>query len=148
MLTGVETAGIVLATIPIVVTGLEHYVEGVSTIAKWWSYRKELASLRRSLDAENAQFLTTCEKLLEDLVPPSKLKSLIDEPGGILWQDPDLDRRLRIRLQNSYSVYRNSIEDMKDAVNEFVVKLELDDSGKVLPSYFRLKFSLDLVFCV
>ncbi|MCJ1471574.1 hypothetical protein MMC13_000214 [Lambiella insularis] len=62
-----EAAGFVLAVIPLVISGLEHYAAGVSTIAKWWSYKRELNSMCRVLDAEYARFLGTCEKLLHGL---------------------------------------------------------------------------------
>ncbi|KAL9122471.1 MAG: hypothetical protein Q9187_000981 [Circinaria calcarea] len=150
MVTGVETAGIVLASIPLVVSALEHYAEGVNTITKWWSYRRELASLVRVLDAEYAQFLGTCEKLLEGLVPPDELEELIADPRGAGWNNHELDRKLKGRLRRSYGSYLSSVKDMEAAVRTLAAKLELDPNGKPLwgdyhtfkHEYKRIKFSL------
>lgn len=131
MVTGVETAGLVLASIPLVVSALEHYAEGVNTVTKWWSYRRELASLIRLLDAEYAQFLGTSEKLLEGLVPPDKLEELIADPGGPGWNDRELDRKLKGRLRRSYGSYLSSVDDMAAAVKSLAAKLELDVNGQV-----------------
>ena len=120
-----------MAVIPLVISALEHYAEGVSTITKWWSYKSELNSLVRVLDAEYARFLRTCEKLLHGLVSPAELKALIEHPGGPLWKDRTLDRKLKIRLQMSYSSYTRSIEDMVEAVRELEAKLEIGPKGRV-----------------
>ena len=150
MVTGVETAGLVLGSIPLVVSALEHYAEGVTTITKWWSYKRELASLVRVLDAEYARFLGTCEKLLEGLIAPDEMEKLIAFPGGDLWKNHELDRKLKSRLDRSYSSYLRSVEDMAEAINSLKAKLELDSSGKPLwgdyhtfkHEYKRVKFSL------
>jgi len=79
-----EVAGFILAALPLVISGLEHYADGVTIITKWWSYKRELKSLIRVLDAEYARFLGTCEKILDGLVPPEQLKDLLCQPGGAL----------------------------------------------------------------
>ncbi|MCJ1387909.1 hypothetical protein MMC18_000752 [Xylographa bjoerkii] len=145
-----EAAGLVLAVIPLVISALEHYAEGVSTITKWWSYKRELNSLVRVLDAEYARFLGTCEKLLHGLVSPAELKALIEYPGGPLWKNEVIDKKLKMRLQSSYSSYLRSIEDMAEAVKELETKLEIGPNGKprwgnyhtCKHEFKRVKFSL------
>ena len=142
-MTGVETAGLVLGSIPLVVSGLEHYADGVSTITKWWRYKRELSSLVRVLDAEYARFLGTCEILLQDLIPPNDLKWLLENPQSSQWNDKSLDQKLKMRLGRSYSPYMNSVEDMASAVEVLKAKLELDVDGNVSFKTFRTMF-----FCV
>ena len=126
-----EVAGFILAALPLVISGLEHYADGVTTITKWWSYKRELKSLIRVLDAEYARFLGTCEKILDGLVPPEQLTDLICQPGGPLWKDVTLNKKLKMRLQRSYSPYLLSVEDMANAVRDLELKLELGEDGKV-----------------
>ena len=137
MVTGVETAGLVLGSLPLVVSALEHYAEGVNTIGKWWRYKKELLGLVRVLDAENARFLNTCEILLGGLVSASEVDNLIQHPGGPEWQDNELDRRLCQRLHRSYTPYLQSVGDMEDALRELKGKLGIsgDPSKQVNFSY-------------
>ena len=131
-----EAAGLVLAVIPLIISALEYYAEGVTTITKWWNYRRELKSLVRVLDAEYARFLGTCEKLLNGLVSSAELKALIEHPGGPLWKDKLLDCKLKIRLQRSFSSYSRSIEDMVEAVRDLETKLEIGADGKVSYALF------------
>lgn len=126
-----EAASFILAALPLVISGLEHYAEGVSTIAKWWSYKRELNSLCRVLGAEYARFLGTCEKLLHGLVSPADLKALLDQPGGLQWRDSLLEKKLKKRLERAYLPYLQSVDDMASAVKELESKLELDPDGKV-----------------
>lgn len=126
-----EAASFILAALPLIISGLEHYAEGVETIAKWWSYKRELKSLVRVLDAEHARFIGTCEKILDGLVSPIELRGLLAAPGGPLWKDGNLDRKLKMRLQQAYSPYLRSVADMVDAVRILEAKLELGPNGKV-----------------
>ena len=131
MVTGIETAGLVLGTIPLIISALEHYVEGVETIQKWWRYKRELASLKRILDAEYVRYLNTCEELLSGIVPDATLAALLEFPGGAGWQDLEIERRLRGRLQMSFASYLNTVNDMNEILQILKSKLELDPNGKV-----------------
>lgn len=88
-----DVAGFVHAALPLVNLGLKHYTDGVPIITKWWSYKRELKSLIRILDAESARFLRTCEKILDGLVPSEQLEDLIDQPGGPMRRDASLKKR-------------------------------------------------------
>ncbi|KAL9118229.1 MAG: hypothetical protein Q9187_005228 [Circinaria calcarea] len=131
MVTGIETAGLVLGSLPIVISALEHYAEGISTIVKWWHFKKEIQCLVRSLEAEHARFLNTCELLLDGLVAGPDLERLIQDAGGGLWKDDELDEKLRARLHRSYAPYLHSVTDIKEALEEMKVKLELNAEGRV-----------------
>lgn len=131
MASGVEIAGIVLGSIPLVISALEHYAEGLGTIEKWWRYKRELASLKRILGAECDRFLNTLEELLAGLVPDGKLADLLNSPGGAGWADPDLNQKLQVRLRKSYGSYLDTVNDLNDVVSILKAKLELDPNGKV-----------------
>ncbi|KAH6681496.1 hypothetical protein B0J14DRAFT_530012 [Halenospora varia] len=150
MVTGVETAGIILGSIPLIVSALEHYAEGISTIEKWWKYKRELASLKRVLGAEYDRFLNTLEELLAGIVPDATLAALLNTPGGVAWGDPELNRKLQTRLRKSYNSYLDTVNDLNEVVTILKSKLELDPSGKpkwtdsktFRREYKRIKFSL------
>ena len=130
MVTGVETAGIILGSIPLIISALEHYAEGVGTIEKWWRYKRELASLKRILGAEYDRFLNTLEELLSGLVSDAALASLLLAPGGPGWADAELNRKLQTRLRNSYNSYLDTVNDLNEVVSILKSKLELDPNGK------------------
>ncbi len=88
-----EVAGFILVALPLVISGLNHYADGVTTITKWWSYKRELKSLLRTLDAAYTRFLPTCEKVLDGLVQSEQLEDLIDQRGGPMRRDVSLKKR-------------------------------------------------------
>ncbi len=120
-----------LASIPLIVSGLEHYAEGVGTIKKWLKYKRELDLLVDVLATECVQFQGTCERLLEGLVDPDELDALIEEPGGVGWEDVELERKLKARLGRSYDPYLRTVRNMDSAVKTFTDKLNLDGDRTV-----------------
>jgi hypothetical protein len=107
------------------------YIQGVSTIKRYFKYKNELKSLLRTLDTESNIFQNSCEELLEGLVPASRMAALLKEPGGELWKDASIERRLRNRLQSSYSGYLQTVDDMELVMDEFKSRLKLSPDGKV-----------------
>jgi hypothetical protein len=130
MVTGIETAGIVLAILPLVIEGLKAYLEGVRTIEKWWRFDRELANLVRILDAEYIRYLNTCEELLVGIVSPSTVGALLDSPSGDGWRAPDIEKKLRLRLRRSFLSFMETINDMENVVQQLVKKLGLDLDSK------------------
>lgn len=131
-MSGIEVAGIVLGCIPLVISALEHYIEGVASIKRYVRYKEELESVRRRLLVEQDIYINTCDALLEGLVPVNELDQYLADPGGELWRAPLLEERLKERLKRSYGSYTLTIRDMNDTLHELKRKLRLNpDSGKV-----------------
>ncbi|MCJ1392198.1 hypothetical protein MMC18_005065 [Xylographa bjoerkii] len=130
MATGVEIAGFVLAALPLVISGLEHYAEGVETIERWWRYQREFAATKRLLAAEQIILEGTCERLLNGLV--TELDELINHPGGSGWKDPELDKKLQRRLGRAYNSFMECVENMASIMKELKEKLELSSEGELL----------------
>lgn len=132
MATGIETAGVIMASIPLIISALENYAEGVRTVKRWWRYRRELQSLATTLIVEKTLFSGVCQKLLDGLtIDDEVFIDLIENPGGSLWKDEQLDRDLRQHLGKSYALYQSLIEEMGFALKELMEKLEIDENGKV-----------------
>jgi len=132
MLTGVEIAGLALATFPIAVDGLRRMVEGVETIRYWRRYRVKLEDYACDLEAARVYYLDTLEELLMGIVESdAELAVLINEPGGIAWRKPEYEGSLRRRLDRSYDTYLHILNRMRNALIEMREKLGFDESGKV-----------------
>jgi hypothetical protein len=131
-MSGVEAAGFILAAIPLVISFVEHYADGVRTINRWRKYDRELKSLCRRLRSEEELLRNTCELLLRDIVASEQeLETLVLNPAGPEWSDPDLESRLQSKLLGSYVVYMETVEDMKDAVNAIKDRMGIKDDVKV-----------------
>jgi len=132
MVTGIETVGLVLAIFPLLVSGLEHYAEGVETIKTWRRYRRELAGYARQLETQRVWYLDTLAELLDFVQSEGDLKAMMNDPGGPLWQQPKYDELLKARLDHSYKPYIDTIKAMLEALDVVKQKLGLSASaGKV-----------------
>jgi uncharacterized protein YeeX (DUF496 family) len=81
--TGVETAGLVLATFPLVVDGLQHWVRGADSIRRRQKVRRELESYATRLKNQRVTCLDTLEQFLTDIFPSDEeLAKMTADPGG------------------------------------------------------------------
>ena len=127
----IEVAGLIFGAFPLVITGLEHYAEGVSTIRVMFSYPSEFRGLSRRLMVEQRIFWNTMELLLLDIVEDRLLIRLLANVGGETWSDPEIDKALQRKLDSSYRVYVEIIKSIHEKLKQFKDRLKLDEVGKV-----------------
>jgi hypothetical protein len=125
-----EVTGLILGVIPLVISALEHYGDGMRTIRRLWKYKWELKSLILELQTENIIFRNICEMMLDGLIESASLERLLKTPGGVCWKDPSLQSQLERRLDLAYPVYLDRVLAMEEAVKDFKARLGMDDSGK------------------
>lgn len=133
-MSGIEVAGLVLAVFPLVVSGLQHFTEGVETVKSWsWkSYRRELINYTRTLGTEGTYCLDTLEALLGGIIrSDDEYDALKKDPGGALWQQPEYQEQLKRRLDHNYGNYMDTMMTMLRTLKVVREKLGVDDSGKV-----------------
>ena len=130
-MSGFEIVGVILGALPLVISALEHYAQGVSTAKRFWQYKLELKSLLRQIKTENAIFINTCEALLTGIVRVDQMMLFLKNPGGQIWRDPKIEKKLEERLKGAYEGYAETVVDMKVVLEKFMEKLMLDPVGKV-----------------
>ncbi|KAF2769568.1 hypothetical protein EJ03DRAFT_351075 [Teratosphaeria nubilosa] len=83
-MSGIEVVGLVLGAIPLVISGLQYYGEGIRTIKVIRNYSKEFADIKRRLEVEEMLFRSTIISLLSDCVDDERLNGLLDcEPDRL-----------------------------------------------------------------
>lgn len=126
MVTGIETAGVILAAFPILINGLTAYSKGVSRIRDWYGYRRILGQYTRDLAGEKVVYLNTLEELFEGIASSEdELRHLIEDPGGPVWQSEDYNQKLRTRLDHSYDSYISKLHDLRQTLEDFREKLNI-----------------------
>jgi hypothetical protein len=129
-MSGFEVVGVVLGGLPLIVSALENYGNGTKVIRRWGRYRWEMQRLMSNVCTEEGLFRNTCEKLLSGIVATTELERLLRDSRGPLWKDPEIRRRLEGRLCDSYENYVERMDDMKLAVEDFKLRLDLGADGK------------------
>lgn len=130
-MSGLEVAGVVLGALPLVISALEHYADGVNTAKRYWRYKTELRSLILSVNTEQTIFENTLEQLLTGIVRIEQMDQLLSNPAGQLWHQADAETRLQERLAGAYDTYVKNVRGMDVALQTMMNKLALDIDGKV-----------------
>ncbi|KAL9045456.1 MAG: hypothetical protein Q9214_001498 [Letrouitia sp. 1 TL-2023] len=124
-MSGFEVVGVVLGAIPLLISGLEHYAEGIRTIKTMWNYEAVVDHLVVEFRLSQSIFRHSCEDLLMPILPDAEAAKLLE---GALpnWSDPGLDKQLRGRLGPDYGVYTRYVRALKRRIELFSRKLGLD----------------------
>ena len=151
-MSGIETAGLVLAVFPIVVRGLQQFTEGLETIKNWKRYHRELSKYARTLETQRIVYLNTIERLFEGIIQSNdELEVLMKDPGLAFSRSSQYEERLSTRLGRSYANYSRIMADMLEALRAARNELGIDENGKVcfvlLLHCRQRKFSALSCFC-
>lgn len=130
-MSGFEIAGIILGSIPLVISALEHAGEGISAIQRWRKYKRELESLIRNLQTEQLRLQDVCEKLLIGLVPASEIEAMINDPLGKLWSREGIENKIRLRLWKASRLFKETVEGIKVAIDEMKAEIDSQKDGNV-----------------
>ncbi|KAF5576615.1 hypothetical protein FPANT_10834 [Fusarium pseudoanthophilum] len=125
-MSGFEIAGIVLGTLPLVVTALEAYS---NFLRDWGKAPAELRSLNRQLSTERVRLCNVCEQLISDVVSQRDIEPMLQDPFGPLWQAKETNDRIRRRLWDSYTPFEETIKEVGEALDSVMLRLRIDVSS-------------------
>jgi hypothetical protein len=102
-MSGFEVIGIILGAVPLVISALEHYAEGVKTIRLIRRAAQEFRAVARKLEAEHLLFRNTLAILLNDCtdIGAATVRSLMEDVRGEDWGKPSVKVALQWRLGES-----------------------------------------------
>jgi hypothetical protein len=130
MATGVEAAGLVLGSIPLILAGLQFYAEGISVTKRYWRYREEVKGLLAELRTENSLYINSINMLLIGVVEHKNMAVFLADPGGERWRERKFDHKLQKRLGSSYASYLEIINLMMTTAEKFKERLKLNKAGQ------------------
>ncbi|KAJ9646305.1 hypothetical protein H2204_000968 [Knufia peltigerae] len=131
MVTGIETVGVVLAILPLVVNQLDAYVQGIETLKGFRNkrYRRQLEEYSTRLGTQHAILLNSLEQALEGVVEyEEEISDLINCPLGSFWKDQAFQRKLRRKLDRNYDVFIRTTTEISRELQFLSAKLGLDSS--------------------
>ncbi|KAJ5400757.1 hypothetical protein N7465_011246 [Penicillium sp. CMV-2018d] len=126
MVTGIEAAGLALAILPLFVNQIDAYVRGIEKIKGLRRYRREFKGYAINLRTQHAILLNTLEQALEGVVnDEDQVSELICDPQGDGWKDPDLQKRLRSKLDRNYEVFMGNMAGLSELLEQLSHKLDI-----------------------
>ncbi|KLJ12441.1 hypothetical protein EMPG_12518 [Blastomyces silverae] len=129
-MSGIEIAGVLLATFPLIISGLEHWRDVVKVGGYLWRVREGYKKCLRDVQYYELVYKTNLKELLMPMVADTdEVKHLIEHPGSQEWRSLDMQNRLEGRLQESYSLYMEIISEMNIAAQELRRELSFDKTA-------------------
>lgn len=128
---GLEIAGVVLGSLPLIISALEHYANGINTAKRFWRYKTEVRSLILQINTERGIFINTLEQLLTGIVRIEQMANFMSSPGGQVWREVGIELKLKKRLRGAYDIYLDNVRGMERSLQTMMEKLALDPDGKV-----------------
>jgi hypothetical protein len=128
-MSGLEVAGVVLGSLPLVISALEHYASGITTAKRFWRYKSEVRSLILQINTERRIFVNTIEQLLTGIVRNEQMSECIT--GSQFWKCTDIELKLKNRLRGAYDIYVDNVRGMEASLQKMMEKLALNPDGKV-----------------
>jgi hypothetical protein len=146
MVTGVETAGLVLAILPLLISALEHYQNGLWPIKVFTRTPLELNKFIRSL-GEQSTFLRMNMIELFQAIPSMSdayvavLKDPDADLRSILWEDKELQDEVRRVLGPAYLSYMDNVDKMSVALGKLMghKSLKIFSTGVRISTHTRLQ---------
>jgi hypothetical protein len=113
MVTGVETAGLVLALLPFFVNSLSAYADGIETLRLFRAgkYSRQLRDWASTLETQRTIVQNTVTELLNDFLDDDEtIAAMHRDPNHERWKDPGIEGRMRAHLGSSYGPYTRTME--------------------------------------
>ena len=124
MLTGVETAGLVLAVFPLVLDGLSYWLAGVQKVKRWRRIYRQLKNYEIRLQSQRVTYQNTLELLLVGIVQIDEdTAAMLAEPRGDAWRRARYDHLLHKRLDRAYDTFFETLQFMYTTLSEIEEKL-------------------------
>ena len=123
-MSGIEVAGLVLGSFPLLISALENYRKIAEVYDDWWQVKKEFQKCKQELKCAELALESNLERFLLPLVvDDDMIQELIIDPAGDGWKDPSLEKKLMDRLPKSYDLFLDTINEIQDVM--VVLKQEL-----------------------
>ncbi|KAL4879922.1 hypothetical protein BJY04DRAFT_219726 [Aspergillus karnatakaensis] len=127
MVIEVETVGLVLAVLPLLVNQLDNYARGIQHVKLLRRYHRTLADYALKLRTQHAIFLNNLEQALDGVVDDDdQIQDLINNPDGDPWKDPVLQQNLRRKLDRNCDYFLENMASLYSMLIRLAKKFDLN----------------------
>ena len=125
-MSGFEIAGIVLGAFPLAISALRYYQTDIAPLLGIWrNVCREHKKCESDLRFHHLRYRGTLKQLLLPLVVDDEtIEHLLGNPVGESWKAPEVAEALKQRLQDSYELYFDTIQDMQQTMRKLNQRLD------------------------
>ncbi|KAJ6120118.1 hypothetical protein N7523_004398 [Penicillium sp. IBT 18751x] len=142
MVTGVEAVGLVLGSIPLIISALENYENLAAPTKAFIHWKRHFLRLIRELHAIRTSYDQAVRLLLEPFADLADQTTMMEDPRSELWREGDIADSLRDKLGTVYRPFILTIEEVSEILVEIAACLNIPGSQQVITS----KSLLPIVF--
>ena len=125
MVTGIETAGLVLAILPLIIAALEDYKRGLKPIRRLLAWRLELEKLIRSFRDERFHFGVNLSIIIKSARPGApRSESDRDLPSVLVSGAARTDIESYLRGNEALAVFDGIISDHRELLEKAIRNLD------------------------
>lgn len=131
-MSGIEIAGLVLGSFPILLSCLDHYREGFEPLEEWWNFRTHFIAFVDDIRHQMMRYNENIIRLLDPIISDKdSLTDLVRNAKDSRWTDGSLDALLEQRLASEYERVVRIIKRMEEVVEDLkkLLRIQNDDVG-------------------
>ncbi|KAL8833203.1 MAG: hypothetical protein Q9170_004425 [Blastenia crenularia] len=152
MVTGMESAGLVLAAFPLVVKGLNVYIDGIQKVQRLRHCRQVLESFSSRLSSQSAFFRQSFEELFAaaDILDAERIDESLENIDDPFWKDERREKALQEFLGASFQPYVQTTRTLHQSITDLGHKLRLYLGPKrqlhgLRGSLFSIQLKMDMI---
>jgi len=131
MVIGLETAGLVLGAIPLIISALEHYDDFVAPTKALIHWRRHLRKLIQELYIIRTSYDQAIRLLLKPFAGLEDQTTMMEDPRSELWIEGDIADNLRDKLGLVYSPLILTVNEVSEILVEIASCLSIPGSQQV-----------------
>ena len=134
MVMGIETAGLVLAVLPLVISALESYKDGLRAIKRLYHSEAQIRKLTRTLKVQRSKYRTNLEKLIKAAAPDLGIQEVPEDFCDPIWQG-ELNSRVKAYLDDTYESFELVVESYQECLEKIAKKLRHINRPETVSSF-------------
>ena len=144
MITGIETAGLVLAVLPLLIQALSAYNGGLEKTGivlglKQKRYKVKVGRLRLRLEGQSVSLHINLAKLIGRVAPAEDITRLPEKYDDILWTGAIAEKiKAYLQLGNTFEIFKDTLNMYQSYLEEIAGKLVGGQIGILWPPKVRL----------
>lgn len=123
-MSGFEVAGVVLGSVPLLISAMEHYRDGLDPVKAFLRYQDELNRALRDLRALHTSLAMTLEYILKQVAGQDEVIDMMSDYHQQMWKSNELETSLRSLLKEAYDDYVDILGDVESDLKALASKLE------------------------
>lgn len=137
-MSGIEIAGLVLGSFPIILNCLDYYREGYEPLEAWWNFRAAFINFVDAIKHQMMRYDDSIKRLLDPIIPdPNSLIRLVQDTKDPRWFDESLNHHLEQRLAGEHGRFLRIMQRMEKDIVGLKKLLGIKDGEVRVQQRFR-----------